>query len=111
MRTEIPKFKAWIAAERKAQAAERELHVALRRSLFNSSVPSQELHSAALESRSAAQQLFPEAMQEIKDVAESLRSERVLPDRQLGVISVFVQFVSVARTGANPRLLASSRAP
>lgn len=77
MHIEAPQFKQWLAAEKQAQAAERQLHAAMLRFSRNTSAPPlDELAQSARALRTAAHGLFDEAMQELKDIADSLHPLR-----------------------------------
>ena len=79
MQTETPKFHAWLDAEKDAQAAERELHAVMLQFAFSATNPPLEaLVLSVRAKRARAHQLFDEAMQELKVLADSLRYQQVL---------------------------------
>lgn len=78
MQSESPKLKAWLTAEADAQAAERELHEAMLRSRDNDPPGLLEpIVARARAKRDLAGALFDDAMQELKDLAESRHHPRV----------------------------------
>ena len=82
-----PKFKEWLAAEKAAHDAECELHAAmLRFARTSSEPPSPQVVLAVQAKRAKAHALFADAMQELKEVAESLHHRRILT-RPTGTIN------------------------
>ena len=75
---DTPKFKEWLAAEKAAHEAECELHsTMLRFAKTSSEPPLPQVVLAVQAKRAKAHALFAEAMQELKDVAESLHHRRI----------------------------------
>lgn len=67
-----PKFTEWLAVERDAQAAERELHAEMFKAATGAASPDlTDIALTAQAKRAKAQVLFGEAMQELKTLAES----------------------------------------
>lgn len=80
MQTETPKFHAWLAAEKEAHEAERELHAHMlqfARSACPAPLPDAVLVARA--KRAKAHVLFDDAMQELKEKAKSLHHRQILP--------------------------------
>lgn len=80
MQPQTPKYTEWLAAEKDAQAAERELHAEMLRAARG--ISTSRLASLALiarAKRAQAHSLFDAAMQELKSLAESLHHGRIDP--------------------------------
>lgn len=79
MQTPTPRFHEWLAAEKKAHAAERELYALMVKSSRDTSAPPlREQVDAARALRRRAHALFDDAMQEMKELSESLHHRRIL---------------------------------
>ena len=79
MQTETPRFHAWLAAEKEAHEAERQLHAEmLQYARSESPAPPGDLVLVARAKRLKAHALFDEAMQELKVLAESLHHRKIL---------------------------------
>lgn len=79
MQTETPKFHAWLAAEKEAHEAERQLHAEMLQFARSASpAPLGDVVLVARAKRLKAHALFDEAMQELKDLAESLHHRKIL---------------------------------
>ena len=79
MQPDTPKFKAWLAAEKAAHEAERELHAAMFQcSRYSGTPPLDQTVRSARALRMIANSLFDDAMHEMKDLAESLHHRRIL---------------------------------
>lgn len=77
MQPQTPRFQEWLAAEKAASEAERQLHRQMLESAGGGSAPDAELVLAARTKRAKAQWLFDEAMLEMKTLAESLSHRRI----------------------------------
>lgn len=73
MQPETPKFSRWLAAEKEAHLAERELHEAMLQFAGDrGGAPSAHAVLSVRAKRARAHALFDDAMQELKSLAESL---------------------------------------
>lgn len=80
MQSPTPKYTEWLAAEKDAQAAERELHAEMLRAARGASTPRlASLVLIARAKRAQAHSLFDAAMQELKSLAASLHHRRIDP--------------------------------
>ena len=79
MQTETPKFHAWLAAEKEAHEAERQLHAEMLQFAGSASpAPLGDVVLVARAKRLRAHALFDAAMQELKELAESLHHRKIL---------------------------------
>lgn len=79
MQIDTPKFHAWLAAEKDAHAAERQLHAQmLEFARSGSPAPLPDLVLVARAKRVKAHALFEDAMQELKALAQSLHHRKIL---------------------------------
>jgi len=76
MQPQTPRFHEWLAAEKDAGEAEREIHRQMIKSALIGPAPDSALVLAARAKRVKAHWLFDEAMQELKDLAEALDHRR-----------------------------------
>lgn len=77
MQPQTPRFSEWLAAEKDASEMERKLHREMLNAVGGGATPDVELVLSARAKRARAQWLFDEAMQELKNVAESLHHSRI----------------------------------
>ena len=77
MQPSTPRFQEWLAAEKDASEAERELHRQMLNAARGRCVPDADLVQSVHAKRATAQCLFHEAMQELKTLAESLHHRRI----------------------------------
>lgn len=74
MQPSTPKFNTWLLVEKEAQAAERDLHAAMRKSAAGAGADGlADLALIAQAKRAKALRLFDEAMGELKNLAQSHR--------------------------------------
>lgn len=79
MQTQTPKFHAWLAAEKEAQEAERQLHGEMLQFARSASpAPLVDVVLVARAKRARAHALFDGAMQELKEIAQSLHHRQIL---------------------------------
>lgn len=85
MQADTPKFKEWLAAEKAAHAAERKLRAAmLQFETDRSAPPLDEMVANTRALRARAHALFDGAMQELKELADSLHHRRLLVRTRAG---------------------------
>lgn len=78
MQTHTPRFHEWMIAERDAQAAEREVYALIVQFAKSRAVPpGEDKLLSAREKRARARRLFPDAMQEMKELARSLGHRQI----------------------------------